>query len=70
VDWILDLDTRGSPPRHAFVKNMAENLLSERSDGTIKEYVGDNWVSLIYCCILDDLVELQSSSKVSRSIKF
>jgi hypothetical protein len=64
VEWILDRDMCGSPPQHPFVRNMAEHLLSERSDSTtFKECVGDNWVSLIYHRILDDLIELQSPSE-------
>jgi hypothetical protein len=45
VQWILDLDKRGLPPRPAFVENMANHLLSLRNSITSPPRVGKNWVS-------------------------
>jgi hypothetical protein len=44
VNWILDLDKRGLPPRHAFVRNMANHLLSQRGSKRFKG-VGEKWVT-------------------------
>ncbi|EFW17853.1 conserved hypothetical protein [Coccidioides posadasii str. Silveira] len=45
VQWILDLAKRGSPPRPAFVENMANHLLTLRHSTSNPPRVGKNWVS-------------------------
>ena len=40
VKWILDLDTRGLPPRPSMVRDMANYLLSQHGD----QQVGEKWV--------------------------
>ena len=40
VNWILDLDKRGLPPRPTLVREMANYLLSQHGD----QQVGENWV--------------------------
>jgi hypothetical protein len=40
VQWILDLDKRGLPPRPSMVRDMANILLSQRVD----QQIGENWV--------------------------
>ena len=42
--WILSVDQRGMPPRIASVREMADLLLSKRSDTTTPPTVGQNWV--------------------------
>src|SRR6266700_479668 len=44
VKWILDLDKRGRPPRHAYVQSMANHILA--MCGTIDPplQIGQNWV--------------------------
>ena len=40
VKWVLDLNRRGFPPRHSYIRDMANYLLSQHGD----QRVGDNWV--------------------------
>lgn len=44
VQWILDMDMRGSAPRQATVREMANILLAER-DPSLSLTVGKNWLS-------------------------
>jgi hypothetical protein len=57
VKWILDLDKRGRPPRHEYVKNMANHILATRDTdpsnhtGTNpSDYIGINWVYRLVNC--------------------
>jgi hypothetical protein len=44
IEWIISRDTRGTPPRHSHVHEMANILLQEDSKTPIKP-VGKNWVT-------------------------
>lgn len=44
LQWMLSLDKRGAAPRPAYVQDMANILLSERSPSDIQHRVGKNWV--------------------------
>jgi hypothetical protein len=44
LQWILSMDRRGAPPRHAAVRDMANILLQQRGS-TPPQTVGKNWVS-------------------------
>jgi hypothetical protein len=44
VKWILDLDKRGRPPRHAYVQSMANHILATRGTVDPLPRIGQNWV--------------------------
>ena len=44
IQWIINMDTRGAPPRPPIVKDMANILLSQRNQSDTKSTVGKNWV--------------------------
>ena len=43
-EWILSLDKRGAPPRPAYVREMANILLSKRDTTSSSTTVGEKWV--------------------------
>ena len=43
-DWILSLDKRGALPRPAYVREMANILLSKRDTTSPSTTVGEKWV--------------------------
>jgi hypothetical protein len=44
VKWILNLDKRGRPPRHEYVRQMADHLLTSREPVASPPQVGPKWV--------------------------
>ena len=44
VQWIINMDTRGVPPRHLHVQDMANILLSQQNQSGTPSTVGKNWV--------------------------
>jgi hypothetical protein len=57
VKWILDLDKQGRPPRHEYVKNMANHILTicdtdppNHVSANPLNYIGINWVYRLVNC--------------------